>query len=303
VRKLAFYRESLRVFTSSVMDRVVASVGVKAMAGLECAMTDDPLWLVERRIYRAQSYIDALDERMRVQRSKDKEGLKHETDPDGSHHTYYLGKVDPIPVTANLAASDCLHNLRSALDNLVFKLSELHQARLGKTVPVANEKDIRFPIEVSTHRYKSIAGEALRYVSDEARELVCGNQPYKRFNPPQASPLWTLDELQNIDKHRYVVRLTHDVNTVGIVPKPGRDIKVTPGPAWLDIGRFKENEELCTLTVDPPDPEFEPEIDPNFPIVFDQGPADGEPIKGALGRLRYAVLVVLADARRLPECL
>lgn len=93
-----------------------------------------------------------------------------------------------------------LHNLRSALDHLAWRLvekgggvpNEHTSFPILKVAPTANKKGITPPPTV-------IGG-----VSQKAMAVIECAQPYKWGARFAEHPLWLLHELWNIDKHRHV---------------------------------------------------------------------------------------------------
>jgi hypothetical protein len=95
----------------------------------------------------------------------------------------------------HLNLADLVYSLRSALDQLAWRL-----ARLGNADP---GRDVMFPI----HSDRSAKSEERfrKRVWDmpcEAIEIIKDLQPYNRGTAYRADPLWQLNELSNIDKHR-----------------------------------------------------------------------------------------------------
>ena len=87
---------------------------------------------------------------------------------------------------------DCLHNMRSALDHLVYALAG-SAARNART---------EFPIFVDRDQFRSKQGRLLRGVADDAVTVIKWVQPYRWGARASIHPLWILHELNNIDKHR-----------------------------------------------------------------------------------------------------
>lgn len=98
---------------------------------------------------------------------------------------------------------DAVHNLRSALDHLVWQLVLLNTGKNGGP-------ENKFPIESSGRRYWSITKDgkasvrdrALRNVADEHRVLVDELQPYRTHPGSRITVLGTLRDFSNFDKHR-----------------------------------------------------------------------------------------------------
>lgn len=91
-----------------------------------------------------------------------------------------------------LIVGDCVHNLRTSLDHLVWQLVLLN----GGTPTTSN----MFPI-CDTHGawVGQLKRDRLCGVSLRAKTLIEGLQPYVSATN---APLWVLSELENIDKHR-----------------------------------------------------------------------------------------------------
>jgi hypothetical protein len=99
-----------------------------------------------------------------------------------------------------LLVGDCVHNLRSALDNLVYGLARI------KADPPRDPRSIQFPIFASREAFqKSGAARAtLEQLPARAAELVTAWQPFHRDSAAHiaADALNLLHHLSNQDKHR-----------------------------------------------------------------------------------------------------
>jgi hypothetical protein len=100
-----------------------------------------------------------------------------------------------IPADIHLSLSDMIYCLRSGLDQLAWQL-----ALLGNPNP---SRDVMFPI----HSDQSPKAEERfrRLVWDmpcDAVTVIKDLQPYNRGAAYRDDPLWQLNELSNIDKHR-----------------------------------------------------------------------------------------------------
>jgi len=106
---------------------------------------------------------------------------------------FHLIKMDIM-----LSLSDAVYALRSGLDQLAWQL-----ALLGNSNP---SSDVMFPI----HSDQSIGADKrfrklVRDMPVDAIEVIKDLQPYKRGATYRDDPLWQLNELSNIDKHRLPV--------------------------------------------------------------------------------------------------
>jgi hypothetical protein len=126
-----------------------------------------------------------------------------EADDDGPKKYFYCQVLRKPPSHLSLIIGDCLHNLRSALDNLAFELVLEHkQGPLSKGIV----RDSAFPIlsvdieqdAETMKRFKRMT----RGMSPGARKAIEALQPYTRKKNFASHPLWQLNELSIRDKHR-----------------------------------------------------------------------------------------------------
>lgn len=100
-----------------------------------------------------------------------------------------------------LRFGECIHNLRSSLDNLVFAL-----ARTVKDPP-PKPKSLAFPIYQFRNDFEKNGWSKISQLPEAAAELVHKMQPFQRdgteqFGKPEEDPLLMLQRLSNTDKHQ-----------------------------------------------------------------------------------------------------
>ena len=96
---------------------------------------------------------------------------------------------------------EIVHNLRSALDHLVWQL-----VILNRKTPTAKDKN-QFPIFDTRGGFDNLgAPKHLKNVARVAIDAILAEQPFPKTDGGTGegtkSPLWHLQELSNIDKHR-----------------------------------------------------------------------------------------------------
>jgi hypothetical protein len=139
----------------------------------------------------------------------------------------YCESVAAIPMRFSLLAGDIVHNLRTALDYLVYQL-----VRLGKNEPTKRTSwpiFVEKPVGRDLGRYNA----AIKGIPKPFRETIDWFQPYQTPTNPLRENLALLAELDNTDKHRLVrpgvailtkSAATHDVVvSVGAV-EPGKEL-------------------------------------------------------------------------------
>lgn len=95
----------------------------------------------------------------------------------------------------HLSLADAIYSLRSGLDQLAWQL-----ALLGNPNP---SRDVMFPINSdqsakAEDRFRKLVWD----MPCEAVAIIKDLQPYKKGAAYRDDPLWRLNELSNIDKHR-----------------------------------------------------------------------------------------------------
>jgi hypothetical protein len=123
-------------------------------------------------------------------------GFRTEKHPraDGSvEYELYAIIRKPPPRELALIAGDVAHNVRSALDHLVYVLSSRTAQRSGKT---------QFPIFTDECRFKVLGVPKIESIRGPERTLIENVQPFAAAVDPANDPLAILNRLSNIDKHR-----------------------------------------------------------------------------------------------------
>jgi hypothetical protein len=139
-------------------------------------------------------------------------------------------EVKPENDIFGIVIGDYVHNLRSALDQLVWNLVTVAN---GKT-PIEKEiPSISFPI-VTSHpsvywKRDMIARHDLTF---EQALFLEGYQPYRTLNSPHGGPLANLNALWNADKHRLINPVFVRVAEQGPVFEPNADARIVE--TWWD---------------------------------------------------------------------
>ena len=122
--------------------------------------------------------------------------IAREDDLENERHILRLELLD-VPDAICLIAGDAVYNMRASLDQLVWSLARL------KGIP----KRTAFPIVdgpvLTKDKWKSLT----RSLAGVPKEAVCEIeflQPYHRGASYKTHPLWRLDEMCNLDKHRRI---------------------------------------------------------------------------------------------------
>jgi len=109
---------------------------------------------------------------------------------------FRVQNVLPAPLDWSIVIGEFAYNMRSALDHLVWQLVELDGGRPGRYT--------QFPIFKSRDDYlrDGHGPGMLKGLKPPNRKQIEDLQPYNTGDDAIRDPLWLLDELSNIDKHR-----------------------------------------------------------------------------------------------------
>lgn len=159
-----------------------------------------PLDGIRLKVIRAQEHLDAIFKVIEPMRDG-KFRIISKYDPDSGlcRLTADFPKVAPA---LSVIIGDCLHNMRSSLDHLIWQLVINNGRRPSK----ANQ----FPISNHAIGFKGqLMRDRLCGVHLKAKTLIDALQPYRRGQPDcDLHPLWALNELANLDKHRTLALVT-----------------------------------------------------------------------------------------------
>jgi hypothetical protein len=148
---------------------------------------------IEYKLYRAKQHFDELDREQLKWWQTEPGVLVSSPDSTPDNRIYGFDTKEPVPARFGLIAGDCLQNLRSVLDYLVWQLVIANGKKPGR--------HNAFPVCRTPEGYRGSICK-LRGVAPEARKIIRSLQP--AFLPKRENPyaLHVLDELTNENKHR-----------------------------------------------------------------------------------------------------
>jgi len=237
------------------------------------------------KIDRARFHIDEMRASVRafIDRSPFKvRGDVHET----TREVVFIAEADPefagVPLGITLIAGEVVHQLRSALDHLVWRLVV---ANTGRPPPGTKSG---FPIFRDAAGYASQRAQAMIVgVSAQAAVRIEAAQPYHAGPDAEKVLIWVLHELNNTDKHRMIpVTTTYTfVGHVRIIRTDGSFVDILPPQEemrhalhdGMEIARVQMTDGMDGVTFD---------IPLGFDVAFDQ----------AGGVIRHPTTSLLIDA-------
>jgi hypothetical protein len=156
----------------------------------------NPLVYVGMKVDRAQHHLDALDRELRRFDRKPSYTISRNEDVKNSLYIVRIeGKAAPQIIPMLLGDFICC--LRSALDQLAWQLISIGPGGFKKR----DEGKIYFPIIAKPENWPPWS---LPFFPKESHSLLDKVQPYHRGAAFDKHPLWQLNELCNLDKHRVI---------------------------------------------------------------------------------------------------
>jgi hypothetical protein len=171
---------------------------------------------------------------------------------------------------ASLILSDCLHNLRCAVDHLAYAVAS-HQHKGPNPLDVG--KGFAFVLADDELKFRQQAGskQLAKFLSPAAIDAMEAVQPYRRLHPPfRTGPLAVLRDLNNADKHHLLLDLfsPRGHGRVKVVSNPDRaKWRMPDAPAE----RLEDGKEFCFLAFDRPAPNVKYEFEHQVLVGVDYG--------------------------------
>jgi hypothetical protein len=152
------------------------------------------------KLDRALEHLESIEAQERTWRQSKPCRVWTEPDIQSGGKLVWAEVLKPPPITLAPVVGDCLHNLRSALDNLAYELAVAHKGpKMSKSVADKSA----FPIFRSKAGFDDKGKPMIRGVHPDAKTVIERLQPYNQGNQPgKVSTLWVLSVLSNSDKHR-----------------------------------------------------------------------------------------------------
>jgi len=178
---------------------------------------DDPLFKLGRAVTHFHS-LRALHGGV----DRKRYAITAERSTTGLEFSFRIGEIEPLDPSWPLLVGDAYHNLRSALDQLVY---QLHVRHFKGALPAVVEKESEFPVlERISASSPAISRRGICRLSQRDKKEIDNLQPYHGMGvsyPPKKN-IWGLRRAINdvhsidiIDKHRHIHPITFAVQATG----------------------------------------------------------------------------------------
>lgn len=180
---------------------------------------------------------------------------------DGLQYKFHIGEIEPLDPNWSLVLGEAYHNLRAALDHLVF---QLHMRRYRGKVPTSVTKASAFPIRTCRPTIRKTGRplppdkwDTIGTLGKAERAAIERLQPYRGWGseyPPRTvvgqmrRGIFDINKLDNIDKHRNLHLATIAMRSIatptfpvryGFESKPAFGVPLESG-AQVDLWTFRE---------------------------------------------------------------
>lgn len=234
--------------------------------------------VVGAKLSRADEHLQAFHDELAAWGDSDPYKVTVDTNDQRTEYVYRLNyRTQPDLIRWGLIVGDCLHNMRGALDHLVYLLAI---AASGKSPP-PGEFRLAFPI---TNEPKYFNTSRIAALSDAAKRVIEDAQPHEGRNP--MPPLWLLAQLNDIDKHRMLALMASAMD------EPRIDIGPHRGGPWqvlANFGPLHDGAEFLKVIFTEPNPDVQMYAHPSVFVAFRDVPDLPRPALFYLSQMREEV--------------
>lgn len=152
------------------------------------------------KLSRAKEHLQTLDQEIASWNVSSSNGVRIESNAEGTEH-YFIASIKNTPDVNRWSSliGDCAHNLRSALDHIVWEVCSSPSSRSEYPIfanPVRGTNGALIP---------TFVGKIRGIVETPIKDFIEKNEPCNGPPPSRRSALWVLHRLDIVDKHKAIV--------------------------------------------------------------------------------------------------
>lgn len=198
-------------------------------------MSAAPLAGVREKILRAAEHLDAFTAEVDTYAASGPYSIvrafeDHIPEQSSRPGLTWRARIDPPAPTLRLGilAGDVVHNLRSALDHLAWAVVLQNGGEPSESYPATSFPILPNPLPSAGSSPKTLTFRAKSGAASAAAETILEMlQPYNSGQDLRTHPLWLLNQLWNIDKHRTLNVMTIDLGRIVMRFPDGRTAHAT----------------------------------------------------------------------------
>ena len=252
---------------------------------------------VRAKLARSQEHAQAVKNEVQSWFDRHPYSVTKDTNADCTRYSLFLRVNEPPTLQRwTLIIGDCIHNLRCALDYLVYAVAVFE----AKCEPPPFERALAFPITDSRKDFEdAVARKSLGSISDPVIAVFESLQPYNRPHPTLPPLLKILRSFNNADKHR-LIKLVYGAVGSGEVGFSGNSPTGSTWTPFVNTGELQDGTEVHAMICDRPAPNmyFQDELEIVLHICLWHGKRDPSGPHGSERTEFSALLVGLVDEVR-----
>lgn len=206
---------------------------------------------VKAKLQRAEEHAQAVRDEIKPWMETNPYRVSREVNADSTRYSLiaHLVGTEPALQRWSLIVGDCLHNLRSALDHLIYAIA-VHESR---TEPPPDERSLMFLIADTLDNFNKNASR-IKTLSEPVRKAIEAVQPFNRPHPKLPPLLAVLRDLENTDKHK-LLRLAYASIAVADIGFWGPQNSIANTPQFVPYGgEIKDGTEIFAAVFKSPEP-------------------------------------------------
>lgn len=208
---------------------------------------------VKAKLQHAEGYLNSIESEVKSWMNDHPYSIARQTNSDSTRYSLILQiNKEPALQRWSLVIGDIVHNLRCALDHLVYAIA-IHES--GQDPPPSGNK-LMFPICDTSDLFRNESNRRLVTLSDRVRTVIETVQPYNRPHLELPPLLAILRDLNNTDKHR-LLHLAYSAVSMGDIGFCGSANIGTKYQFSLNTGELKDGAEIAVFVFESPTPDMQ----------------------------------------------
>jgi hypothetical protein len=209
---------------------------------------------IKAKLQHAEGYLNSVKDEVKSWMNENPYSITRETNSDSTRYSLILRiNKEPALQKWSLVIGNIVHNLRCALDHLVYAIA-IHES--GQ-YPPPSENKLMFPICDTSSIFRNEANRRLATLSDRVRTAIETVQPYNRPHAELPPLLSILRGFDNTDKHR-LLHLAYSAVSMGDIGFCGPSATIETKCQFLaNTGELEDGAEIAAFVFERPTPNMQ----------------------------------------------